>query len=332
MRIGVIGAGAIGGTIAALLDRAGHDISVTARGRGLEAIRTSGLLLDGAWGTHRARVAASESLTTAPELAFVCTKAQDAAAALEANARHLGGIPVVVVQNGLQSLDIATGILPDSERIGALALYASNYAEPGRVTVTATGNTYLGAGTAEPSAVVRDAAAVLNSAMPSFATANFVGSQWTKLIINEVNAMPAITGLSVQQTIADPRLRLIITAAMREAVRLGIDTGIRFGSLQGLNNAMLRMFAAAPLFTGQALPALMSRRMGATPNLGSTLQSIRRGQRSEIDYLSGAVVTAARDHGREAPINAALVSLVHEVERTGEFFTVDAVAAAIPIR
>jgi 2-dehydropantoate 2-reductase len=66
--------------------------------------------------------------------------------------------------------------------------------------------------------------------------------------------------------------------------------------------------------------------MGATPNPGSTLQSLRRGQLTEIDYLNGAVVEQAVILGLSAPINAELVRLVHEVERTHEFFAPDAVA------
>ena len=122
MRIGVIGTGAIGGTIAALLDRVGHLVEVTARGEQLTAIRESGLHLDGGWGTHTARVAAAETLQTRPELAFVCTKAQDAAAAITANAALLEGIPVVIVQNGLAGLREAQALLPTSDCVGALAL------------------------------------------------------------------------------------------------------------------------------------------------------------------------------------------------------------------
>ena len=65
----------------------------------------------------------------------------------------------------------------------------------------------------------------------------------------------------------------------------------------------------------------MSRRSGTTPSPGSTLQRIRRGQATEIDYLNGAVVRAAQAIGRQAPVNAGLVALVHEVEARGEFFT-----------
>jgi 2-dehydropantoate 2-reductase len=329
MRIGVIGAGAIGGTIASLLHRAGHEIEVTARGAGLAAIRSDGLVLSGAWGEHVAGVSASPTLTATPELAFVCTKAQDATAAIRANATRLAGIPVVIVQNGLHGRDAAAQALPASECIGALALYAANYRQPGQVTVTATGNTYLGVGTAQPTATVRRVADILNGAMPSIATANFVGCQWTKLIINEVNAMPAITGLSVQDTIADRRLRTIITSAMREAVDVGIASDMRFGPLQGLNDRLLRIFARLPLWAAQLLPRLMSRRMGHTPNLGSTLQSLERGQVTEIDHLSGAIVAAGRAIGRRTPLNTTLVRLVHEVERTKQFLAPDRVAAEV---
>jgi 2-dehydropantoate 2-reductase len=69
--------------------------------------------------------------------------------------------------------------------------------------------------------------------------------------------------------------------------------------------------------------------MGATPNPGSTLQSIRRGQLSEIDYLNGAVVAEARAIGQEAPVNAALTALVHEVEATKAFIAPAEVARRV---
>ncbi|NUT57472.1 MAG: NAD(P)-binding domain-containing protein, partial [Agromyces sp.] len=101
MRIGIIGAGALGGTFAALLARAGHDVEVTARGSGLEAIRTGGIRLSGGYGEVHARVAAVEVLTGRPELVLLCTKAQDAPLALGRHAELIDGVPVVVVQNGL---------------------------------------------------------------------------------------------------------------------------------------------------------------------------------------------------------------------------------------
>ena len=45
MRILIVGAGAIGGFLAARLSGAGHDVAVVARGAHLQAIRTDGLRL-----------------------------------------------------------------------------------------------------------------------------------------------------------------------------------------------------------------------------------------------------------------------------------------------
>lgn len=329
MRIGVVGAGAVGGAIAALLARAGHEVDVTARGEHLAAIQEHGILLSGAWGEYRAQVDAAEELTPGVELVIIATKAQDAPAAIRANLGKLRGIPLVVIQNGLDGISAAKEASPRSDIVGGLATFASSYLSPGRITVTTAGPLFLGVASPDSDVPARYAARILNEALPTSTVPNFIGAQWTKLVINQVNALPAITGLSVQEVVANPGLRRIMTESMRENVRIGLATRIHFETLQGLSHRRLRLFAGLPLWLGQALPRLMSRRIGKTPNPGSTLQSIKRGQETEIDYLNGAVVRAAQALGRAAPVNAALVELVHEVERRGEFFTPAEVVARV---
>lgn len=323
MRIGVVGAGAVGGAIAALLSRAGHEVEVTARGEHLEAIQEHGILLSGAWGDYRAQVDATERLTSGVELVIVATKAQDAPAAIRDNLVVLRGIPLVVVQNGLDSIRNAKEASPRSDIVGGLAIFASSYLSPGQITVTTAGPLYLGVEAGLSDVPARYAARILNEALPTETVPNFAGAQWTKLVINQVNALPAITGLSVQEVVATPSLRRVLTASMRECVRVGLASGVHFEKLQGLDHRTLRLFATLPL----PLPRLMARRIGPTPNPGSTLQSIRRGQATEIDYLNGAVVRAAQAMGREAPVNTLLVELVHEVEARGSFLRPDEVVA-----
>jgi 2-dehydropantoate 2-reductase len=325
MRVAVIGAGAVGGTIAALLERAGHSVDVTARGEHLAAIAANGLRLSGAWGEHTAHVNASPVLTRSPDLAIVTAKVLDAEAALQANASMLVGIPVVVIQNGLRSVAVARRAAPRSDIVGGLALFAASLLSPGQVSVTTAGSTYLG-GDLLPTLY---ASRVLGAVMPVTSTGNFEGAQWTKLIVNQVNALPAITGKSVQDVIADRRLRGVMTESMREAVLVGFARGVEFEKLQGLSPRMLRLLVRLPPVVGQALPLLMRVRMGTTPNPGSTLQSIRRGQATEIDYLNGAVVDAGRELGVPTPVNERLVEMVHAVERSGEFIEPGAVLARI---
>jgi len=332
MRIGIIGAGALGSTFAALLTRAGHEIVVTARGTGLTAIRERGIRLTGGYGTVDARVSVDATLRSQPDLVLLCTKAQDAPTALAANAAFLDGTTIVVIQNGLTGVDTAQRALPNSDCFGLLSLIAANCTEPGLVRVTTTQTSYLGRGADPADARTHELATILTGAVPVVAIDNFRGSQWTKLVVNMVNAVPAILGRTVQEVIDDPGLRRVVTAQMRECVRVGVAGGIRFGSLQGLSDRSLRLFARMPLALGQVVPWAIRRRMGEAPNLGSTQQSLRRGQPTEIDFLNGAVVREASLAGRDAPINRALTALVHEVEVAGEPLLPERVLSALPAR
>ncbi|MET4781845.1 2-dehydropantoate 2-reductase [Glaciihabitans sp. UYNi722] len=325
MRVAVIGAGAVGGTIAALLARDGHEVQVTARGEHLAAIVREGIHLGGVWGDYVARVSACETLTRSPDLAVVATKAQDAEAALRSNAAFLVGIPVVVMQNGLEGIESAHRGAPRSDIVGGLVLYAASFLSPGQVTVTTGGSTYLG-GELLPTVY---ASRILGAVMPTTVTGNFEGAQWTKLIVNHVNALSAITGLSVQEVISNRGLRRVMTESMREAVRVGVAKGIVFEKVQGLSNGTLRALLRLPTAFGQLLPLLMKRRMGKRPNPGSTLQSIRRGLPTEIDYLNGAIVHHGDLLGVPTPVSKLLVSMVHEVEKTGDFIAAESVIARV---
>lgn len=331
MRIAVIGAGAVGGTLAVLLARSGNDVTVVARGENLRAIRQEGLRLDGGFGDVSVPLASTGLLTAAPELAILATKAQDAEAALNAQADHLAGVPLLVVQNGLGGLETARRAAPASPLLGGLALFAASFLEAGHVTVTGPNPMVVGAGPSADRALLDRVVAVLREALPIEVTPDIEGAQWTKLLINHVNALPAITGLSVQEVVADRGLLRVMTASMRETVRIARRTGARFARVQGVSGRVLELVGVLPLALGSFFPRLLARRMGSVPNPGSTLQSIRRGQLTEIDYLNGAAVDTARRLGMASPVNSAIVALVHEVERTREFLAPADVARRVPV-
>jgi len=327
MRIAVIGAGAVGGAFAALLARAGHDVEVTAREANLAAIRATGIRLTGAWGEYSARVLAGERLSRRADLVIIATKAVDAPAAIQANSEFLTTVPVVVIQNGLAGITAAVEAAPQADIIGGLAVFAASHLAPGTVTVTTGGSLTLGVASAGNDHAAQFATRVLGAVLPTIMVADFIGAQWTKLIVNQVNAIPAITGLSVQAVIADRQLRRVLTASIRENIRVARARNIRFAPMNGLNHGILMLVGQLPLAVGGLLPLEMKRRMGPTPNPGSTQQSIRRGQPTEIDYLNGAVVAAAIGTEIATPVNSALVALVHEVEISGVFLAKSTVVA-----
>ncbi len=336
MRIGVIGAGALGSLFAARLALAGHEVQLVARGEQLRAIAANGIHLHGGFG--EAHLAAGDrSLSVGErldgiELALICTKANDAAGALEAHRSELDTVPLAMVQNGIDGLGTAQAAVPNSELFGVISLIAANISAPGEVTVTNPQPSFVGRGTGPADVASRELARILNQAVPCEAIDDFEGALWTKLVLNMVNAPPAITGLSVQEVAAEPSLLAILTASMREAAQIGIASGVRFARLHELDPTLVTQLAEWPIERAAQIPLDMARGMGPVPNLASMLQSIRRGRLTEVEYLNGAVVRTAEAHGLDAPVNRALTAIVHEVETTGIFLSPEQLRDALQRR
>lgn len=323
MRIGVIGAGGIGGTFAAKLQQAGHDVSIAARAWTADAIHDNGVQLTGAFGSVTARFdSVSTSLPEGVEVAILATKVHDAELALGANLEQLEGVPLVVMQNGLGGLGIASRVLQRSRNIyGGLTLFAVTNHGRGRIQVTAPGETYIGFGRGHPTAEAREIAAEFNRALPSRAVDNFRGAAWTKLLINHVNAIPAITGKSVQEVSSDPALCRLLTRSMRETISVGRAIGVKFAPLGKLSIVDIRALEHLPLGLATAIPRRLGQSFGEVPNFASTLQSIQRGQPTEINELNGHIAALGREHHVATPVNRMLTALVHRVERTGQFLS-----------
>lgn len=318
MRVTVIGAGAVGGVLAALLDRAGHDVAVVARGEHAAAIAADGLHVSGGWGEWRAGVtlatAGSADAAEAVDLLVLATKAHDSADALAAWAGY-DGTPVLVMQNGLGGEQAVREALPASAVAVGLALFAVSLAGPGRITVTGPNGLTLGG---EPDAV-SIVEPLLRGALPAdvLLAADIRGAQFTKLLVNQVNALPAVTGLSVQQTIADDGLRRVLARGMVETVAVGDAEGVSWGPIGGVNADTVARIRERGRVAADELAMRLAAGMGDVPNPASMLQSIRRGRVTEVDQINGAVVALGRAHGVPTPVNAALVELVHAVERSG---------------
>lgn len=339
MRIAVIGAGAVGGLVAALAARAGHEVLVTARGEHAEAMASAGLHVDGGWGEWVASVELVESIPTpnaaaehgrharALDLLVLATKTHDSGSALGGWGVH-DGTPVLVLQNGLGGEAAVRAALPHSPVAIGLALFAVSLTGPGHLTVTGPNGLTLGG---DP-ATVAVAEPLLRSVLHAelIVTDDIHGAQFTKLLINQVNALPAITGLSVQQTIADPALRAVLARGMAETVAVGDALGVHWGRIGSVDAAAVAAVRTGGPGAAEDLAQRLAAGMGDVPNPASMLQSIRRGRTTEVEAINGAIVALGTQRGVPTPVNSALVALVHAVERSGEHLALAELAASIP--
>jgi 2-dehydropantoate 2-reductase len=329
MRVAVIGAGAVGSLVGGLLARAGEDVTLVGRQPHVDAVNRKGLRIDGALGSMQVRVRAAERLDFTPDVALLTVKTQGVAAAAREIHPHVVGIPVVTMQNGVRSDELAADVLGRQAILSCVILFGATFLEPGAVTYSPPGVLVLGVPFGPIDERTRTIAALLDKAVPTHLSTNIAGAHWTKLVINENNALPAVTGLSIQEVNRRPALSRLSVLLMREAAATIEAAGIGLASLPRLPATALRTILRLPTPVAARLLRLLSRSLGETPALGSTLQSVRRGEKTEIDYLNGEVVALGKRTGRPTPYNAAVVGLVHQVEATGRFLTAEDVAAAV---
>jgi 2-dehydropantoate 2-reductase len=329
-RIAILGAGAIGSALGALLRRAGRDVVLVGRADHVALIRARGLRVEGVRGSFTVAIDAEERLGQAPDIVFLTMKTQDVAAAVEADRGLLGAVPVVTFQNGVRSDEIVAGLLPEAALMSVVVNFHARFLTPGEVTILYDGSLMVGRPFAPNDHVVDALAALLALAFPARVTGNVRGAHWLKLIVNLNNALPALTRLTLREVYRDAGLRRLSVCAMREGIAVATRAGIVLEGLPDMPVAMARAMTLLPSPLAGRLAALKLARMESRwPLMGSTLQSLLRGEPTEIDYLNGEIVRVAARVGMSAPINAAIVRAVHEVEQTRRFLTPVEACAAI---
>ena len=328
-RIAVIGSGAIGSMIGGLLSKAGEDVTLVGRKAHIETINKNGLTIDGVLGVMRVRVNALEHLDFKPDLVLLAVKTQDVEAAVHEIKPFVFDVPVVTMQNGVRSDDLVAGVLGKANIISGVVLFGSTFLEPGRVTYSPKGMLGLGEAFTTNGKRLESIASVLNKAIPTHIVKDIHGAHWTKLIMNLNNAIPAITGRSVQEIGARPELRRLSSLLIKEGLHIMERAGIKLSSLPSLPILILKTLLNMPLPVTSQVLGLLSKSMGTLPVMGSTLQSIQRGKNTEIDFLNGEIVTFGKKLGIPTPYNTCIVNMVHQVEATAKFLTVDELMVAV---
>jgi 2-dehydropantoate 2-reductase len=328
--IAILGTGAIGSTLGALLNRQGQAVTLIGRPEHVHRIQTQGLHVDGAFGDFTVQVPAAETLDFQPEIVFLTMKTQDVVAAVQANRQFLEHALLVTFQNGLRSDELVAELLPATQIVSSVVIMSASYLTPGTVSVFYPGALVVGRPSAPVDRTVEEVATLLRRALPTKVSSNIIGAHWLKLLINLNNALPALTNLSLARIYADPYLRWLAVALMREGLHTAQKAGVRLESLPETPALLIRLLGRLPVGLSVRVLALSVQRVERLgPFYGSTNQSLQRGRSTEIDYLNGEVVRLGAQLDVATPLNAGVVRLVHQVEQTGEFFSTDALRRAL---
>jgi 2-dehydropantoate 2-reductase len=319
-RIGIIGAGAIGGVVGGLLAKAGHDVTlVDPWPEHVEQIKHGGLRLSGSCGEHLVPVTALHihelALVREPfELAFVAVKSYDTEWAAQLAVDHLHRPDGVVVdfQNGINDHRVAA-VAGRERTLGCVILIGAGMYEPAHAIRTDRGSAgfKIGEHDGRDSPRARRVAEIMSAVAPAQVTTNLWGERWSKLALNcMLNPLAGLSGLGTAEVRSEPVTRRLAAHLGTEVVRVGTALGHRIEPILGI--AARRFAEAADTATievlGKEIAADAGSRTGGRPSM---LQDVMKGRRTEIDYLNGFVAAEGRRVGIPTPFNDAVVEAFH---------------------
>lgn len=319
MRIGIVGAGAIGSVVGGLLTKAGRDVTLIDQWpEHVEAMKRHGLRLSGTCGDHLVPVTALhlhevQGLREPFDAIFVAVKSYDTEWATRLALPHLrepDGV-VVVFQNGINDERVAA-LTGRKRTLGCVITVGAGLYEPGHAVRTDTGSVGFkigeldGADTPRARALVR----ILDDVAPSRLTTNLWGERWSKLAVNcMANPLAGLSGLGSAEIRSDPRVRRIAIHVAAEVIRVARALGHEVEPLFGVEAQRFvdAVEGRGLEALGQDLAARAQQLSGGRPSL---LQDVLKGRRTEIDALNGYVAEQGRKVGVPTPVNDAVVDAI----------------------
>ncbi|MBI2872808.1 MAG: ketopantoate reductase family protein [Chloroflexi bacterium] len=322
--IAIMGTGAIGSTIGGFLTQAGEDVTfIDQWPEHVEAMNKNGLKISGTKGNHLVKVKAIHlnqvSLQRDPfDIAFVSVKSYDTPWATRLIAPYLKPEGYVVsAQNSIND-EVISEIVGWSREVPCVVRLGAGVYEPGHVIRTGDPNRpsfTVGEHHGKTTRRVQELAALMNPIGKATVTDNIWGERWSKLGTNcMVNAMAALTNFrsgEVRQRVETRRLCIKIAW---ELIAMADALGVNIPHVEGVPIPMYK-----EAMKGHNLEDVETEmaRHGAMSGEGrpSMLQDVMKGRRTEVDFLNGYVVQWGNRLGIEAPLNADMVKLGHQLEQ-----------------
>ena len=304
-RVCVVGAGVIGSLYAGHLASRCEVSVLTRRPEHAHALNNGGLRISG-----KSHLTARVYATADPvdmldfDLGIVATKATQVEDAARALAGRAAGATIMTVQNGLGAEELvrAHGAWP---LISAVTFMSGVRHSDTHVEYELDTETWLGpfAGTTTVEQAHEIEQLLVDSGLHARTFPDLRPAQWSKLIFNAtVNTVAALTNLPHVSAFAAVQSSTDLGVLVRDLM----DEGKAVAAAAGvdLHEDPWEMNVHA-VQRGETLAA-----EGHYAHVPSMLEDVRQGRRTEVDFITGALVREARKHGVPVPLHEAMYRLV----------------------
>jgi 2-dehydropantoate 2-reductase len=313
----IVGAGAIGGVIAAKLTSKVRNVAVLdPNTEHVDRMRDPGLVLDDLGEEYVVPIYAHadpDDLNTKFDFVLLTVKATHLDAATEALRERDLANTFVSLGNGLVQERVARAVGAEKVIAGIVEWGATNLG-PGRLAQTTQAPFVIGELDGEVRERTTHLARTLEPAAEVRVTQNVWGHIWSKLLLNSTfSGLGVVSGLLYKEVAANAEGKEAAYALWREGFDTGRAEGVEFEEVLGVPAST--MVIRGPNDREEADRALATMMGYGGEVKASMLQDLERGLKTEVDVINGAVVEHGEARGVETPLNKRIVELVHAMEQ-----------------
>lgn len=320
MRVAIYGAGSLGTILGAYISKAGVAIELINRNKAhVEALQTQGAKVVGTVDFTQPVVAYTPAeMSGTYDIIFLMTKQQHNPEVVAMLRPYLAEDGVLVTfQNGLPELQIAE-ILGEGRVLGCTVAWGATLQSPGVCELTSAPDALsfsLGAITEQKNKHFDYVKELLEKMGTVDVEENFLGTRWSKLLINAAfSGMSAVLGCTFGEAAGPKESRRIVQALIKECIDVCKAGGIRIEPVQGKDIVKLLDYSNAlkRAFSFFIIPIAIRKHAKLK---ASMLQDLEKGKLTEVDAINGAVSAYGRKVGCPTPMNDRVVEIIHRIEK-----------------
>ncbi len=320
MRVAIYGAGSLGTILGAYISKAGVAIELINRNKvHVEALQTQGAKVVGTVDFTQPVVAYTPAeMSGTYDIIFLMTKQQHNPEVVAMLRPYLAEDGVLVTfQNGLPEVQIAE-ILGEERVLGCTVAWGATLQSPGVCELTSAPDALsfsLGAITEKKNKHFDHVKALLEHMGTVDVEENYLGTRWSKLLINAAfSGMSAVLGCTFGEAAGPKESRRIVQALIKECIDVCQAGGIRIEPVQGKDIVKLLNYTNAlkRAFSFFIIPIAIRKHAKLK---ASMLQDLEKGKLTEVDAINGAVSVTGRKVGCPTPMNDRVVEIIHRIEQ-----------------
>ncbi len=318
MQITIFGAGAIGNYIGLQCHKSGHAVTFKGSDRVVRAIEKNGFSF--AYPDDQTEhyppgtltfTTDSKLATETADLLIIAVKSLLTDTIINELQPHLNTNTVLLtLQNGVSNGPRLKEAFPGNTVLSGMVTFNVVELNDHTFRLSTSGEIYL-----EQHVAIDLQTLFCDSELIAISKGNITGVLWSKLLLNLINPLNALSGQPLKTCLEDRSFRKLWCRCMREGLEVLKAAGIQTEKVTPLPTHFLPFMIGLP----NAIYLRMAQNMtDMDPTAKSSMaQDFEKGKQTEIDYLSGEIISLGKQLGVPTPTNQQVYNTIKKLEQTG---------------